>query len=520
MKLQTKLTVILLAGTLAVYFSSCLVQRFFSLATVKHFSSTSKALELEHEWQAVDCYRQTMTTSLEGVMGIGDMDLFEKIIHEQAGLPGLQEVSLSDFKGHIAYTTVPQRLYGELPGELKPQLLKQPEIVKRQTNGSFEVYKPLVAGQNCVSCHIERRQGDVIGVLSFRFSDESLRRAEQNWDQFGHDFSRASAMTSMIAAVVLMLVLTLLIYLCVRIFMGVPLRRVAADISAQSQQVHTSADQFTGSSQTLAEGASELAASIEETSAALAQLTNTTTHNTNKAGRARELSQITHTAAANGVRQMDLLKTTIGEINASSTEIGKINRLIHEIAFQTNLLALNAAVEAARAGEAGMGFAVVAEEVRNLAQRCAAAATETAAKVEGAVTCTSRGVKIGQQVAVALNDIVVRAGEVEALATEVADASREQTAGITQINSAIAQMGQVTQNNAATAEETAASANELNSQARAMTVSVDELASLLGDETSAPVALRMSAESLLPSLPSTPKIFERSKVPPVYASRE
>ena len=378
MKLQTKLLTVLLSGLLAVYLGSCLVQRHFSLAAVGEFSRTSKAGELERQWQWVDCVRQAMTTSLEGVMKTGDMDLFEQIIHQQASLPGLQEASLTDFRGHVAYTTVPARLHSELPAELKPQLLKQAELVKRQANGSFEIYKPLVAEQICVSCHTERHQGDVIGVLGLRFSGQALKQAEQNWDQFGTDFSRANAITSAITTVVLVGILALLVGYCVHHFMSVPLEQATGDISQHSLQVRLAAGQFTDSSQALAEGASELAASIEQTSAALAQLTSTTSHNTESANQATQIARLTHVAAENSVRQMDSLNATINEINASSADIGKINKIIHEIAFQTNLLALNAAVEAARAGDAGMGFAVVAEEVRSLAQRSAAAAKETA----------------------------------------------------------------------------------------------------------------------------------------------
>jgi methyl-accepting chemotaxis protein len=479
MKLQTKLSAILLVGVLGVYLGSCLVTRHISLSLVNHFSQSSKAGELERHWQWVGCVGQAMTTALENVMATGDMDLFEKIIHEQATLPDLQEASLTDFKGHVGYTTVPARLHGELPAELKAQLLSQPVLVKRQTETAFEIYKPLVAEKNCLSCHIERRQGDVIGVLTLRFSDQALKQAQKSWDTFGDDFNRTNRLTSIVTAVILMVILGGMVGFCVYVFMAVPLTKTAGDIAEQSGQVRMAADQFAGSSQSLAEGANELAASIEETSAALAQLTSTTALNTKSANQARELAQRAHTAAEGSAHKMELLTSKMGEISASSAEIGKINQLIHEIAFQTNLLALNAAVEAARAGESGMGFAVVAEEVRGLARRSATAAKDTAAKVEGAIACTNQGVDISRQVAAALSEIVVKAGEVENLASEVAGASSEQTNEIAQINAAVAQMGRVTQINAATAEETAASAQELHAQAELMKQSVHGLSQLV-----------------------------------------
>jgi len=170
-------------------------------------------------------------------------------------------------------------------------------------------------------------------------------------------------------------------------------------------------------------------------------------------------------------------------IKVSSDDIAKIIKTIDEIAFQTNILALNAAVEAARAGEAGMGFAVVADEVRNLAQRCAQAAKETSGKIEGAIVKTGQGVDISSKVAVALNEIVSKVRQVDELVTEVANASREQTEGITQVNTAVSQMDKVTQSNAATAEESAAAAEELNSQAEVMKQSVAELLQLVSGES-------------------------------------
>jgi methyl-accepting chemotaxis protein len=199
------------------------------------------------------------------------------------------------------------------------------------------------------------------------------------------------------------------------------------------------------------------------------------------------------------------MSSAMQSIKASSDDIAKIIKTIDEIAFQTNILALNAAVEAARAGEAGMGFAVVADEVRNLAQRSAQAAKETAAKIEGAISNTAQGVQISSQVAEVLNEIVSKVRQVDELIAEVSGASREQTQGITQINVAVGQMDKITQSNAASAEESAAAAQELNAQAFAMKKSVSELLLLVSGSTTAAAPAFRSEETARPAVKSSGK---------------
>jgi methyl-accepting chemotaxis protein len=263
------------------------------------------------------------------------------------------------------------------------------------------------------------------------------------------------------------------------------LSQISNSLGDGSDQVASAASQISTSSQSLAEGASEQAASLEETSSSLEEMTSMTKRNAENAQKANDLAKQAHHAADKGAGDMQTMSTAMEAIKVSSDDIAKIIKTIDEIAFQTNILALNAAVEAARAGEAGMGFAVVADEVRNLAQRSAQAAKETAAKIEGAIGKTGQGVEISGKVVQTLNDIVAKVRQVDELISEVASASREQTQGITQINTAVSQMDKVTQSNAASAEESAAAAEELNAQAEVMKHSVSHLLELVGGAVSA-----------------------------------
>jgi len=258
-----------------------------------------------------------------------------------------------------------------------------------------------------------------------------------------------------------------------------PLIKITEGVSDSSSLVAASASHISAASQSLAEGASEQAASLEESSASLEEMSGMTRRNAENAQKANDLAREARMAADKGAEDMQDMSLSMEAIKASSDDIAKIIKTIDEIAFQTNILALNAAVEAARAGAAGMGFAVVADEVRNLAQRSATAAKETAAKIETAIAKTGQGVELSGKVARALQDIVTKSRQVDELAAEVAGASREQTQGISQINAAVGQMDKVTQSNAANAEESAAAATELNTQADTLKVLVADLLQLV-----------------------------------------
>jgi len=243
------------------------------------------------------------------------------------------------------------------------------------------------------------------------------------------------------------------------------LNTMLTEINTAAEQVANGTKQVSDGSQAISQGAAEQASSIEQLTVSISQIAAQTRQNADNAKRANELANTAKDNAERGNEQMKGMQKAMEEINEASANIGKIIKVIDDIAFQTNILALNAAVEAARAGVHGKGFAVVAEEVRNLAARCANAAKETTTLIEGSIEKAEAGTKIANETASALTGIVKGVENAVTLMGEIAVASDEQATSISQVNRGIEQMSQVVQTNSTTSEETAAASEELSGQA-------------------------------------------------------
>ncbi|GIZ50397.1 hypothetical protein NCCP691_04110 [Noviherbaspirillum aridicola] len=266
--------------------------------------------------------------------------------------------------------------------------------------------------------------------------------------------------------------------------------RIVGEVRTGTDTIATASSQIASGNLDLSSRTEEQASSLEETASSMEEMTSTVKQSADNARQANALAVSASEVASKGGAVMGEVVTTMGAINESSKKIADIITVIDGIAFQTNILALNAAVEAARAGEQGRGFAVVASEVRTLAQRSASAAKEIKGLIVESVEKVEAGGKLVDQAGTTMDDIVESIRRVTDIMAEIMAAGQEQSAGIDQINQAISQMDQVTQQNAALVEEAAAASASLQDQAGklAQAVSVFKLSREAGAAAPAPAS--------------------------------
>ncbi len=290
------------------------------------------------------------------------------------------------------------------------------------------------------------------------------------------------------------------------------LRDIVSSVRGSSEQIATGSQQIATGNEDLSQRTERQASSLQETAASMQQLTSTVRMNSEAAREASELAGTASSLAARGGQAVGQVVQTMEAITASSRQIADIISVIDGIAFQTNILALNAAVEAARAGEQGRGFAVVASEVRNLAQRSADAAKDIKQLIQSSVQTIQTGSSQVGDAGRTMNDVVEQVARVTELIGHISAASQEQTQGIGQVGTAVTQLDQATQQNAALVEQSAAAAESLRKQAARLVDAVGIFVLSQGESREAIARAQESSRGPRPAVEARP--VARAALPP------
>ncbi|HLK17971.1 MAG TPA: methyl-accepting chemotaxis protein [Bryobacteraceae bacterium] len=438
----------------------------YSLLTLRHISSQTQE-EIVGSAARLDLSRQ-MTTGIANMRSaMRGISLFWMI---HAPGPFAKARSTFDDTAAEMRKNIQQMEASKLTAEDQAAVTAIRSALDQWVDGFREFADMTVAGK-----------GDEASVMALKKSTPLMDALQKNTAAFGQtnsarrDAGIAATQAGIRVNQLVMLAITVLVllagaggFLAVN-SLATSLKNISETVAEGAHQVAQVAAQVSSSSQALAQGSSENAGSLEETSSAVAEISAMAKRNTENSLNAVRI--VTHSGQqfVETNQALDGMVLAMNEINGSSQKISKIIKVIDEIAFQTNILALNAAVEAARAGEAGLGFAVVADEVRNLSQRCAQAAKDTAALIEESIAKSDGGKSQVDRVAGAIRGITGEAAQVKTLVDEVNVGSQEQARGLDQIGNAITQMEQSGQTTAASAEQTAAAAEELAAQSATLT---------------------------------------------------
>lgn len=482
MKLHTKLILSLLVSLVVVVATAQVVQYLNVTGVVSDLAQSNiKLLKEREEISAKNIFR-SVEQAVAGSLERGEMEKFTKLLEAQHDVEGLLEFSLYDRDGIVSHSSDPSFLKKRLPDNIKSLLTAEPKMLLRSTEGEIEIFQPQTITGDCIRCHTSWKTEEIGGITHFRFSTKFLAKAEKQAQETISEIKSSSLRNSLLTLLAIVLVLVVAMYFLMRRFVGQPLGKFVSllklyeeDEGDLTRRIPIKTNDEIGELARLfnffienlnkvisrvqktavmvGSGASQQASTVEETSASIEEIASMTKRNADNAGQADNIMKDANKVVEQANDSMTELTTCMREISKASEETSMIIKTIDEIAFQTNLLALNAAVEAARAGEVGAGFAVVAEEVRNLALRSAEAARNTQGMIENTVKKIAQGAELVGGTNEAFADVAERSKKATELVAEIAISSQEQAQGIEQVTKALAEMDETTQQNAAQAEE-------------------------------------------------------------------
>lgn len=414
----------------------------------------------------------TLFSSLqEGVSGSlerGQMKNFKALLIRQKGIKGVLDASLYDRDGKINLSSSDTTDKNTILAEEIRRINTDKKTFEKITAETIRIVSPQVVITDCVRCHQTWHEGEIGGSLSLTFDLSPLTTT----------INKLQWMLA-IGSLVLLIVTGGCIYIVMHRTVTKPISRIIDGLTASATMLSAVAGQAATASQSMAERASHQAASLEETSASIEEISAMTIQNAENSGMANTLMNDTRKVMTGANQAMDQLSLAMNGIAEANAETSKIIKTIDEIAFQTNLLALNAAVEAARAGEVGAGFAVVADEVRNLAMRAAESAKNTAQLLEGTSAKVVNGVQLVQLTDSSFKQAVDQAEKTSSILQEITTASKEQSIGIRQVSTAVQELDDATQQNAADADQDSQLAIDMDQQSQRINRYIQELVGLV-----------------------------------------
>ncbi|MCP3944498.1 MAG: chemotaxis protein [Desulfobacteraceae bacterium] len=415
---------------------------------------------------------QTLFNSFEdGVKGSlerGQMKNFQKLLHHQKEIRGVIGVNLYDKQGEVNLSSNDVIGVPALSEQLLNFIRQSKEPIIFETDSSLTIYGPQWVVPDCIRCHPKWENGDIGGVLSLAYNLDSLNSV----------ITRLKYFTSG-GSFILLIIISCIILLVMRKMVSNPVNQVINNLSSSAKSVGRAASLSASSSESLSDNAALAASSLEKTSASLEKLDGMTNMNTASAASADDIMCETNKVMIASNTTMNGLKNAMEKIEETNKETASTLKLIEAIAFQTNLLALNAAVEAARAGEAGAGFAVVADEVRNLALRASEAANNITLLLEGSNARVSTGVEFVQKASESFTISEEKTGKAVTLINQIASASKDQSADISKLSTAVSELGQLTQNNVEDSKKASSVSNEMQLQFNKLNKDIDSLINLI-----------------------------------------